>query len=665
MVGDSGVVPIVDEPVLEGSVAVALRSSVTKGTTQGTSDDWGPSNKITQFAVNTVTLSSQNTAPQNTAPRNTVPQAPSYKFVKLSSIHGSLSLAGIFILCVLQICSSGTSLAIEYVADLNLLTASSALLIPTIILSASELADKIKSGNFWNTKILVTLASMIAFAVTLACMLSDGHGLGLTLLTTTIISNTILWVRDFIIERAPESLRAIPVSLQKPQTLLKELLTPTVEERFFIERSTQITLLASLLCIIVMMAKGTPALQAFSVGSLILLLLPLPLIVEIVPTIRAFVCRSLQKRGVYVERSETIDAIEGASSLFIEIPDHMLSATPPAAERGIWEFDRLDIFDGRFDEANLRAIISSLCSSSTSRFANEVARSFSTYPHHHKNTAQNFSCENISEIDSTTIEGTVEGVPLLIGKEGVFIQRGIFLSGHEVMIPSMMDEEAFHPDKKRALSITPHKVVVLLVGVGHACVGRLIMRLRWDYRGLEIARELDAKNLAQTSVVSTGTQQALDALCSTLQIDLSRSHGALTEYRIQQRVVENDASVAAFVNPERFSSTSETLNETVKIVSLLEAHEEFELEPLLRHVRNVVRLTVPSVSAIQALFEIPRKALLLRQILLISSIVFSTSLYILLLFSLWSPLICGAILLAYLLGITLAISTIIRSSSKD
>jgi hypothetical protein len=362
-----------------------------------------------------------------------------------------------------------------------------------------------------------------------------------------------------------------------------------------------------------------------------------------------------------VEHSETIDAIEGASTLLVEIPNHLLSA-PPAPDKGIWEFDRLDIFDGRFDEANLRGIIANLCARGRSRFAREVAHAFSSStPLHHKSAQGGFRCQDFAEIDSTTITGTIEGVPLLIGKEGIFIQKGIFLSGHEVVVQPIIEEGAAHPQKH---ANSPHKVVVLLVGVGHACVARLVLRLRWDYRGLEAACELDRKNLIHTSVISTGPQPALDAVCSALHIDLARAHGASSEYRIQQRVVENDPSVALFVDPERFSSTADPLNATVKIVSMLEAREEFDTDAQLSNVRNVVRLAAPSIYAIQALFEIPRKALLLRQGLLVSSVGLTTLLYILLLFALCSPLICGSILFGYMAAVALTVTTMTRDRTK-
>jgi hypothetical protein len=579
---------------------------------------------------------------------------------KRSSIHGSLTLTGIILLSTLVVCSVTTSLSVEYVADLNLLTAGSALLLPTVILAGSQIRSSRRAGNIWCCNTLVALAALTSVSVALTSLFTDNHGLGFTVLTTAIISNALLWVREFIAEGAPATLRPVPESLKNPKALLQELLTATEEERFFIERSCQLLLLASLLCVIVMMARGSSALEALSVGSFILLLLPLPMVVEIVPTVRAFVCRYLQTCGVFVEHSDTIDAVEGVSTLLVEIPDHLLIA-PPAFDKGIWEFDRLDIFDGRFEETSLKGIIASLCSRGRSRFAQEVARSFSTSSPHVKNLAGNFRCQDFAEIDSTTITGTIEGVPLLIGKEGTFIQKGIFLSGNEVVIPSNIEGGAGHPQTR---ATSPHKVIVLLVGVGHACVARLVLRLRWDYRGLEAAHELDRKNLISTSVISTGAQHALDAVCSALHIDLARAHGATTEYRIQQRVIENDPSVAAFVNPERFSSTAETLNATVKIVSILEAREDFDIDIQLYNVRNVVRLAAPSIHAIQALFEIPRKALFLRQGLLVSSVGLTALLYILLLFALCSPMICGGILFVYLAVVTLVVTAMTKNRQE-
>jgi hypothetical protein len=580
---------------------------------------------------------------------------------KRSAVHGSFALSGIILLSTLAIClvNTGLEYGLEDITDLNLLTAGSSILLPTIVLAGSHARSALRSGEIWRSNTLATLASLTSLAVALTSLFTDSHGLGFTVLTTAIISNTTLWVRESIVERAPTKLRPVPESLQKPEGLLQELLTPTEEERFFIERSCQLILLASLLSIIVMMARGTSLLEALSIGSFILLLLPLPLVVEIVPTVRALLCRSLQSRGVFVEHSETIDAIEGASTMLVEIPDHLLSA-PPAPDKGIWEFEKLDIFDGRFDENNLTGIIASLCAKGSSRFAREVARAFAVSSHQRKNPQGVFRCQDFIEIDSTTISGTIEGVPLLIGKEGIFIQKGIFLSGHEVVVPSD-NEEGVTPSHDYATS--PHKLVVLLVGVGHACVARLVLRLRWDYRGLEAARELDRRNLIQTSVISTGPQPSLDAVCSALQIDLARSHGAVSDYRIQQRVIENDPSVALFVNPERLSSTAETLNATVKIVSILETWEEFDTEIQLRNVRNVVRLAAPSVQAVQDLFEIPRKALFLRQGLLVSSVVLTSVLYILLLFVLCSPLICGGILFTYMAAVALAVTCTTKDRS--
>lgn len=576
--------------------------------------------------------------------------------IKRSFVYGSFALTGVILLSTLAICSITTSLTLEYVAELNLLTAGSAILLPTILLAGSRIRSSLRAGNIWSCNTLIALASLTSVSVALVSLFTDSHGLGFTVLMTAIISNASLWVREFITEGAPSALQPVPESLQSPKGLLRELLTPTEEERFFTERSCQLILLASFLCVTVMMARGTPALEALSVGSFILLLLPLPLVVEVVPAIRAFVCRSLQNYGVFVEHSETIDAIEGVSTLLVEIPDQRL-CTPPAPEKGIWEFDRLDIFDGRFDETNLKGIIAALCSRGRSRFAREVTRAFSNFATHHRNPTGSFRCQDFTEIDSTTITGTVEGVPLLIGKEGIFIQNGIFLSGHEVVVPSTLEEGDSH---SQAHPTSPHKVVVLLVGVGHACVARLVLKLRWDYRGLEVARELDRKNLIHTSVISTGAQHALDTVCSALHIDLASAHGAVSEYKIQQRVIENDPAVAAFVNPERFSSTAETLNATVKIVSVLEAREEFDLDMQLRNVRNVVRLATPSMNAISALFEIPRKALLLRQVLLVSSVGLTALLYILLLFALCSPLICGTILCTYLAIVALMVSIITK-----
>lgn len=602
------------------------------------------------------------TTPQRVAPGTHIPvseQTPSNHHlfnIKRSFVYGSFAISGILLLSTLAICSITTSLTLEYVADLNLLTAGTALLFPTIFLAGSRIRNSLRSGKIWNCNTLVTLSSFTSVSVALTSLFTDGRGLGFTVLTTAIICNAILWVREFIAEGAPAILDPVPESPQPPRELLKELLTPTEEERFFTKRSCQLILLASVLCVTVMIARGTPALEALSVGAFILLLLPLPVVVEIVPAIRAFVCRSLQNHGIFVDHSETIDAIEGVATLLVEIPDHVLSA-PPSPEKGIWEFDRLDIFDGRFDETNLKGIIAALCSKGRSRFAREVARAFSNFTAHPRNPAGSFRCQDFTEIDSTTITGTIEGVPLLIGKEGIFIQKGIFLSGHEVVVPLTNEEGGSH---SQTHATSPHKVVVLLVGVGHACVARLVLRLRWDYRGLEVAHELDRKNLIHTSVISTGSQHALDTVCSQLHIDLARAHGAVSEYKIQQRVIENDPAVASFVNPERLSSTAETLNATVKIVSVLEAHGEFDLDTQLRHVRNVVRLASPSVGGILALFEIPRRALLLRQALLVSSLGLSAVLYILLLFALCSPLICGGVLFSYLAIVALMVTIITK-----
>lgn len=585
--------------------------------------------------------------------------------LKRSTIFLANLLASLLTLTILQ---SGYIKGIGFdrvVIDFAMLVSGISLLISTISVSGftyfKSPFDRLV--NVYCVEVGVFFASVCSLIVGIVSCFSGQYGYGVYVLSSAAVANAIIWVRSYVIEAAPRDLKPIPDSFMRLAGLYRELLTSTEEERFFIKRSVQLTYFASLLCLVVMIARGDAILLAVATASMILFILPLPLVIELVPVLRALVVKALQGKGVFVESNEALDRLEGVNTLLVEIPDHYLRYFPGAVN-GIWEFQRLDVFDGRFDKDRLESIIVSLCAGQSSKFASEVVRALTASKdrafRNGENTGNESVCANIQQIDSTTIMGTVEGVPIFIGREAVFIQRGIFLSGHEVEVMNLVDEHN-DTDGSRTV-IPPHQTAIILIGVGQACVGRLVFRLRWDYRGLEANYALVKNNLLRTSVLSTGEQEELDRVCSALNIDLACVHGDMEDAAILQRITDDDPGKAIFVNPERLSSFMDNDRGNIKLVSLFEQNggdEERRLENLsvVNQLRNVIRLTKPSNIAVSALFEVSRKALLLRQGLLFSSVIVALGLYGLMLFALCPIWLATGVFVIYLIsvvGITFA-----------
>jgi hypothetical protein len=562
-----------------------------------------------------------------------------------SSLHFATSFVGIALAS--QLCFSLTHLVYSPQSD--------------SAFNSRRLRDNTKktfSQLLWSVNGSLLTSTLLAFAATLCELFVvtprlEPYNPFRSLLAIVTVVSLILYTRDYVFRLVQEkgfSKNNLDKTFQPFFSTFKksfnQALEPTEEEEYFTKRAIQLIWLAALMGSVTSLVQGFSVSSSLFTFSIFLLLVPLPLVVELVPVLRASIIKALYQLGVLIPTPLTLDGLESVSSLALELPSATLTSEPPF-NNGIWKFERLEVIDERYDHEKLASVIISLIAHSKTACAATLCKGLrETYPKLGSVT----QIARHREYPEGAFTGEIEGVSMVIGKEAFLIQQGIFLDHVHSDSTNLPPSEDTSPENSIA------QVVTFYVAVGYSCAARITMRLRWNYRGLEVAVPLMTKQHIRVSAFSTGPAAQLDDISRRFGLELSQSHGGLSEQQMLTRLAEGHFD-AMYIDVAHLNKIPSSVEKPEGFIKLITADGNVPQE----RAHEYVQLISSSSHVIETLFKFTRESLIVRQTLLVSSVVCSALLFVFTLFKITSSLVVLLSLASFFGCLALGIIVFLRA----